>query len=308
MSFKLRSGNKTTFKEMGSSSLKQTEKKDSGNVMTHNELKESLGVTDLPMENYEAYLRNRGANIVPAAEISTLSDESNDKLSDSQKQVYDAFGGRQTAEYKNEFVPGGRTINPVRREGTLHWEDALQMVEDSGVENVHNTPQQTRDIYGKHRDKHPMDEFGNFRPHAGIPYDSGGDIFIPSIDAHRKQYKAWNDQGAFGSDEEIDERSLNRYVGNLTAELGHLVQRDIENENVEGGGYRGAAERASASRDARAELEGRKPDRSNYSMPEDYEMQTHYGSKGGEYTLFDKYNSDARMRRMYPSLFRKKKK
>ena len=53
---------------------------------------------------------------------------------------------------------------------------------------------------------------------------------------------------------------------------------------------------------------GHKPDRSNYHIPADREFQTHFGPEGGEATMYDKYNLDARMRRMYPSLFRKKKK
>ena len=301
MAFKLRSGNKTTFKEMGSSSLKQTD------VMTQGELKKSLGVTDMPAENYEKYLRNRGVNVLPSAEITTLSDESYDKLSDAQKQVYDAFGGYQTAKYKNKFVPGGRSINRMRREDDLHWEDAIRMVEDSGVENIYNTPEQTRDVYGKAVTNHPMNELGKFRAHARVPWDSGGNIFIPSIDAHKRQFEHWNTKGAGRSDEEIQKHSLDSYVGDLTAELGHLVQRNIENENVEGGGYRGAAKRAYASRDARAKALGYTPDHSNYRMPIDYEFQTHFGSEGGESTMFDRYNLDARMRRMYPSLFNKKK-
>tara|TARA_R100000700_G_C3161703_1_gene137649 strand:- start:1030 stop:1575 length:546 start_codon:yes stop_codon:yes gene_type:complete len=181
------------------------------------------------------------------------------------------------------------------------------MVEDSGVENIYNTPEQTRDVYGKAVTNHPMNELGKFRAHARVPWDSGGNIFIPSIDAHKRQFEHWNTKGAGRSDEEIQKHSLDSYVGDLTAELGHLVQRNIENENVEGGGYRGAAKRAYASRDARAKALGYTPDHSNYRMPIDYEFQTHFGSEGGESTMFDRYNLDARMRRMYPSLFNKKK-
>ena len=303
MAFKLRSGNKTTFKEMGSSSLKQAD------IMSKDELKKSLGVTDMPAENYEAYLRNRGVNIIPAAaEISTLSDESYDKLSDPQKQVYDAFGGQQTAKYIHKFTPG-RSINRVRREGDLHWEDALQMVEDSDVENISNTPQETRDVTGQLVRKFPMNKYGDFRAHAWTPFDGGGDIFIPGVDAHKSHYRAWNERGGptSWSDEEIDKKALDSYVEDLTAELGHLYQRNIANENLRGG-HRELSRQTNASRKVREELLGHYPDRSNYHIPADREFQTHFGAEGGEATMYDKYNLDARMRRMYPSLFRKKKK
>ena len=139
-----------------------------------------------------------------------------------------------------------------------------------------------------------MDSSGIFRAHARVPFGSGGNIFIPSVDA-------WDDR--YHSD-----TAKEKYISKLVAELGHLRQRDIENENVEGGGYRGAANRAYASRDARAKLEGHTPDASNYRTRDDYEMQTHTGAKGGEATMFDEYSGSERMRRMYPSLFRKKKK
>lgn len=282
MAFKLRSGNKTTFKEMGSSSLKQNR----NDAYSKGEFVHPVyGRPDFIPED---------TNIIPEVEISTLSDESYDKLSDAQKQVYDAFGGDQTIRYTNKVVPEGRTIRPVRRESELHWEDALRMVEDSGVENIYNTPKVTRDASGKEVVNHPMDSDGIFRAHAWIPFDSGGNIFIPSAEA-------WDN--AYHSD-----TAKEKYISKLAAELGHLRQRDIYNKDVEGGGYRGAAERTGVSRRARAKLEGRTPDVSNYRTRADYEMQTHTGAKGGESTMFDEYSMGARLRRMYPSLFRKNKK
>ena len=170
MAFKLRSGNKPTFKMMGSSSLKQTR----SDAYSKGEFVDPVyGRPDFIPEG----------NILPPAMITTLSDESYGKLSAAQKQVCDAFGGDQTIKYVNKVVPEGRPINPVRREDSLHWEDAVRMVEDSGVENISNTPQVTRDASGQEVVNYPMDHYGTFRAHANVPWDSGGNIFIPSVDA-----------------------------------------------------------------------------------------------------------------------------
>ena len=93
------------------------------------------------------------------AVISTLSDESYNKLSDNQKQVYDSFSGDQTQPYRVESSIPGRTILPVAEKDDLHWEDALRMVQDSGVRNIYNRPRELPegwiddDFFRAHRKK-----------------------------------------------------------------------------------------------------------------------------------------------------------
>jgi len=131
--------------------------------MSYEELKQYLQKTqgytgDISMGGYEKYLKNRGITTIPSAEVSTLSDESYNKLSDNQKQVYDAFHGAQTLPYELETKPLGRNINTVRKKDDIHWEDALRMVQDSGVNNIYNTP--------IHPDYKKGYKEGDFRAHA----------------------------------------------------------------------------------------------------------------------------------------------
>ena len=141
--------------------------------MSYEELKKYLqrahGYTgDISMGSYEKYLKNRGITTIPSAEVSTLSDESYNKLSDNQKQVYDAFHGAQTLPYELETKPLGRNINTVRKKDDIHWEDALRMVQDSGVKNIYNTP--------AHPDYKKGYKEGDFRAHTQKFNNS---IYIP---------------------------------------------------------------------------------------------------------------------------------
>lgn len=142
-------------------------------IMSYEELKQYLQKTqgytgDISMGSYETYLKNKGVTTIPSAEVSTLSDESYNKLSDNQKQVYDAFHGAQTLPYELETKPPGRNINTVRKKDDLHWEDALRMVQDSGVKNIYNTPKDATMAKGYKE--------GDFRAHSTKLNNS---IYIP---------------------------------------------------------------------------------------------------------------------------------
>jgi len=142
-------------------------------IMSYDELKQYLQETqgytgDISIGSYETYLKNKGVTTIPSAEVSTLSDESYNKLSDNQKQVYDAFHGAQTLPYELETKPPGRNVNKVRKKDDLHWEDALRMVQDSGVKNIYNTPKDAKYKKG-YKD-------GDFRAHASKNNNS---IYIP---------------------------------------------------------------------------------------------------------------------------------
>ena len=68
--------------------------------------------------------------LLPEVEVSALTDESYNKLSDPQKQVYDTF-----------VTPQGvaQTVD-LGDNRSMHYKSALQMTEDLGVKNIYNKP------------------------------------------------------------------------------------------------------------------------------------------------------------------------
>ena len=211
-------------------------------------------------------------NMIPEIEFSILSDESYNKLSAAQKQVYDSY----TNPYTEDFQQYSPYILSDNSKGYIHWKDAMDMVKGSKVDNIYN--------YSNYSSL-PMDEDGYFRAHADPNILSGGDIYIPKIDASG----AGGDQGSYyfrNSKNPLYDTSWKweqeKYMNKLIAELGH-VDSDVKTF------WTNAS--AVPSRIYRYFKEGFKwPDSSNYETIYDAEYHTHYGPNSSERGLINNYS------------------
>ena len=240
------------------------------------------------------------SNEIPEVEIHSLTKESYDKLSDAQKQVYDSYKGLQYSPFKLSD----------KSEGSLHYLDALDMVEGSQVGNIFNEPHINAPKGIK------MDEHGLFRAHAypnpfsyatqgGLisNYISSGDIHIPSIMTYDRQSKTFLKK-KYGTD---DSRKI--YMNKLIAELAHVDpdvrQTILEQVMTEGDRLRRAYNQSYLPHlDLPTKImtiphivqnfdQYKKafwPDKSNYSSYGDYEYHTHYGPESAERALIEKYS------------------
>lgn len=87
--------------------------------------------------------------MLPEVEVSALTDESYNKLSQPQKQVYDTF-----------VTPQGiaQTVN-LGDGRSMHWKGALQMTEDLGVRNIYNKPSLTAKLFPSNFSVRTDDDF-----------------------------------------------------------------------------------------------------------------------------------------------------
>ena len=235
-------------------------------IMSYEELKKSLGVTELPSENYEAYLKNR-SNFTGNTTISALSDKSYNKLSDPQKQVYDTF----------ETPQGIAQTVDIGKGKLMHWENAMKMVEDTGVKNISNTPS----AFSKMVSPGDFDK-EVFRPHANPAMSN---ITIPSQQAHTNPY--YDDMIAEISNLEYDPNlskkdreakvykllsqkygyARKEYFEDLIAEVAHIPEfwrkESFINKPV------------SLAKDAYRFVTGQETDSARYKDPDHYEHATH---------------------------------
>ena len=203
-----------------------------------------------------------GTNLLPAAEISALSDETYNKLSPALKQLYDSYvipsgSVTQTIPMAVKTALPGRNVNYARNYDSIHWEDLLRMAQYVGLDEISNKPASLSGI--------KADESGDFRSHADSFENK---IFVPPLSTTNKRL----------------------YIDNVLAELAHL---DPD------GATRKPTKRIVSALDrlVRAFKEGELPDSSNYTSGPDIEYQTHYSPTGSAKKLFDMFNFTNRIKK-----------
>lgn len=284
-------------------------------------------IDTLSDEQFLRYIKTKDVNVLPTTEISTLSRESYEKLSEPEKKVYDSFYGNQTQPYQVDVNVGGRTFNTVRKKDDIHWEDALRMVRDSGVEEITNEVNDSldKDKFRISPENDPLRDY-SFRAHASPNYFSddfkGGSINVPKkfnpndpiTDSIVKEY--YFDFAAPNlppnmSDENkniiydegiriVKEKVARPYIKDVAAELAHLNLPRYMSEDAKWwerptDPFRKLESETDDAREERARGEGSDPDLSNYHDPRDYEYRTHFAPDGAEAIMFLEYNLTQRL-------------
>ena len=261
-----------------------------------------------PMEIYSKPVGYRNTEgfvyMLPTAEISTLSDKSYNELSEPEKQVYNAYRGKQILPYELAYNPNPTSrYNPwlgaVRKKDFLHWEDALRMVRDSGVETISNVP-----VEGENSESYNYQK-DYFRAHADPNKNT---IYVPPLP---KSF--WSASREWLPDPNAE------YIKLIAAELAHLNLRNQLNSEdsfgqraltnfrdfAHGPGktyrfsnskYNKLESQTDESRLERKAIEGEYPDETNYTTPKDLEYQTHFSPTGAEARQFYNYNFTGRFR------------
>lgn len=137
--------------------------------------------------------------LLPEVEVSALTDESYNKLSDPQKQVYDTF-----------VTPQGiaQTVD-LGDNRSMHYKSALQMTEDLGVRNISNKPSFVFNKFlNRKKEGNP-----NFTPHA-IPILKS--VTIPP-------HSLYKDRSTFG----------NHLIKKLQDNEGYWAQNMTEQERAD---------------------------------------------------------------------------
>tara|TARA_R100000700_G_scaffold24714_1_gene31556 strand:- start:3371 stop:6160 length:2790 start_codon:yes stop_codon:yes gene_type:complete len=263
-------------------------------------LKQSLKQPYSTVSKYGTYKHKDGGekkskyeNLIPEIEISALSKESYDKLSDNEKQVYDIYSNDGNFQQYAPYILSDMS------KGFLHWKDALNMIKGSRVGNIHN--------YSNHKNL-PTNEEGHFRPHAvpnvlskmgylknlmypmlSKPFNilenkvlSGGNIHIPKFGVLSESDRSNLENMSWPTD--IKHRFKQQlYMNNLIAELAHI------NPNVK---TKWSQITQVPSRLYRTIEERAMPDRSNYKSYWDPEYHTHYGPNSSERGLIKRYSKE----------------
>ena len=246
---------------------------------------------NMSMEEIERIMETQGGFPLGDAEVSTLSDKSYNKLDPKYQQVYDAYQGNQTIPFTTKVSPpnAGRTLGySVFRKDDIHWQDALRMVQDSGVDEIYNHPLE------KARDREKYDTVDwklgkDFRAHA---WDNN--IHIPELSAIT--YGLITDGGknsGYVTNHNLDQAK--EYMRQLKAELAHVDPRGTDADPF-------STPKTNLSRIGRWITERGYPDETNYQSDWDKEYNTHYAPDGTENMMFDEYNFSNRLRRGSPQI------
>lgn len=237
--------------------------------------------------------------MLPEAVISTLSDESYNKLDPKFQQVYDAFGGNQTIPLSTKVNFPNSEGHPLKgffQKDDIHWEDALRMIQDSGVENIYNSPEAS--TLGQERYNTVGWEPGQtFRAHT-----SGDNIYIPpyAIDTPTDEEikKVRGDVNEREKEEYLRGQGVEsqiEYMRQLKAELAHVFPTGTRSDLF-------SVPKTNLSRIGRIFKEGKYPDLTNYKSEWDHEYNTHFAPDGTEKMMFDEYNLSKRISRGTPGM------
>ena len=244
------------------------------------------GIQDLPtgphegtvIESPAAYqkggVKEEFPGLLPEVEVSALKDKSYNKLSDSQKQVYDSF-----------VTPGGtaQTVN-IGGDREMHWKNALQMVKDIDV-NISNVPRKNIFGYDKQKVKKEGSNKGYFRPHTSMGSKT---INVPAHQVYKDQM-AFFQEGAKKrgleypqmSDTDVENLSRKKYFDNIIAETAHIPEfyRKESFKNIP----------ITMAKRVYRSITGNNDRLSNYKDPHDLEYHTHTGPDSFEEKLRSKY-------------------
>ena len=192
--------------------------------------------------------------MLPEIEFVDLKEESYNKLSQPQKNIYDAF---KASDGQAQFVemPDGRLV---------HYTKLMKMVEDLGMDKIINEPH----MLAKQFPKKMGTRFSRFRPHFN-PFTRNIHIAFPEPSKSGSKF--------------VENINMQEYVSDLIAESAHFPQfyrlRSIFDVPY------------SFSRDINRYFAGEDMEQS-YSDPYHFEYQTHTAPDSFENQLMDKYTSE----------------
>jgi len=220
-------------------------------------------------------------------------------LTDAEKRIYDLFetpeGTVQTspvtvktrggipsslgtmAKFRGGAGYGRNPVAQIKHKGDIHWMDLLDMSRYVGLEKLSNEPSN----YAKnHPEKYKVKEGeSSFRAHA---YPELKFIYVPDADYNvpgDHYFDMVNDPDvAQWYKDKIMSEGREDQVYQFMAEFSHLMPE-----------HQGNRMATKNSRKLREELEGKRPDASNYWMRDDREYQSHFSPEGGEKSLYDKF-------------------
>lgn len=202
---------------------------------------------------------------IPEISISALSNESYNKLSQSERVLYDMYTDPEGATRQTLPIDIGQENRQV---GDIHWKDAVRMAQNAPRTQIYNRPNKSVD-----KDKYQIDKGHPFRAHSDM---LSKDIFVP-------QY-----ENVFGYDtDDTDRRRQGKRMSTVIAEYAH-TSPEVTNPRD---GFTGRIQTI-FDRTKRAIKEGEWPDVSNYQSPGDLEYHTHTAPNSAENQLYDKYNFD----------------
>ena len=229
--------------------------------------------------------------MLPEVEVSALTDESYNKLSQPQQQVYDTFVG-PTGTAQTVGIGGDRE---------MHWKNALQMTEDLGIRNIYN---KNSWLFQKLFERYPdsTSKESRITPHANaimrnvtIPEHRGpghpdyNKFSQDVIDDLKENKEYWvkqlskEEREAKIKEIEISHENYARkdYFDNLIAEYAHIPEfwRTESFKNLP----------VSIARDIYRFITLQELDHSRYEDPYHYEYHTHSGHDSFEEKLKDKY-------------------
>ena len=224
-------------------------------------------------------------NLLPEVEVSALTDESYNKLSAPQKQLYDTF-----------VTPGGvaQTVD-IGNDREMHWKGALQMAEDLGVRNIYNKPtgitgKLFQKLFARRPDQLQVSANPLFKDITVHGHDKFQSTFMNSGIKTLKNNKAnWvreltdeEREAKIREFKDLQEQTDRKgYFGNVIAELAHIPEfwrwESLKNKPV------------SFAKDAYRFIKGEEVDHARYRDKDHYEHKTHTGPDSFEEKLREKY-------------------
>ena len=192
--------------------------------------------------------------MLPEIEFVDLKEESYNKLSQPEKNIYHAF---KASDGQSQFVemPDGRLV---------HYTKLMKMVDDLGMDKIINKPH----MLAKQFPKKMGTRFSRFRPHFN-PFTRNIHIAFPESSKSGSKF--------------VENINMQEYVSDLIAESAHFPQfyrlRSILDVPY------------SFSRDINRYFAGEDMEQS-YSDPYHFEYQTHTAPDSFENQLMDKYTSE----------------
>ena len=228
--------------------------------------------------------------LLPEVEVSALTDESYNKLSSPQKQIYDTFK-----------TPRGvaQTVN-IGEDREMHWKDALKMTKDLGIRNISN---KNSWLFQNLFERSPeAAKKGNITAHANVlmrnvtipehkgPGHPNYNKFNQDVIDDLKENKEYWVKQLSKEEREIRIREIEAnhedwarkdYFDDLFAEYAHIPEfwriESLKNAPV------------SAARDIYRFVTGQEIDHSRYKDPHHTEYHTHTGPDSFEEKLKEKY-------------------
>ncbi len=231
--------------------------------------------------------------MLPEVEVSALTDQTYNTLSQPQQNLYDAF---VTPDGIAQTVDIGNSYEDKRQ---MHWKDALRMTDDLGVRNISNEPNLLGQMFPKsfsYRDKN------DFRPHANPILKN---IHVPKmIEPGDVEYRNWHNdlietiklgesywvkqmteeerlQKIKELNDSVEDVYRSTYFSDIIAEFAHIPEfwRSESFYNIP----------KSFMNDAMRFIQGKEMDHSRYHDKDHYEYKTHNAPDSFENQLREKY-------------------